>query len=125
MYNIFTFGFGQKHQNHYIGIHAQDEAACRIKMMNLFGKEWCAQYPDKEAAGVKRFDLKELKIEPYTCEKCSRGGMAFAAMTHWNCEVCNDRGLAGSSDTPTICDVCSHLKKECTKCRCKQPELCN
>ena len=34
----------------------------RLKMIARYGKHWAYQYPDKEAAGVKKWGLK--KVEP-------------------------------------------------------------
>ena len=35
--NIFTFGFGQGHDNGYVIVHGEDEADCRQKMIDEFG----------------------------------------------------------------------------------------
>ena len=57
---IFTFGFNQKHEGYYCIIFGSYENA-RDRMVEKFGDKWAFQYPSKEAAGVKEFNLKELK----------------------------------------------------------------
>ena len=60
--NIFTFGFGQKHKNCFVRIKGKDEADCRKKMFEIFGNKWAFQYDDEEKAGVKRWNLTEIKM---------------------------------------------------------------
>ena len=56
----FTFGFGQKHEGHYHIIRGGREQTKKI-MFERFGNKWGFQYSSTEAAGVKRYGLKELK----------------------------------------------------------------
>lgn len=57
----FTFGFCQKHENCYTVIEGEDELDARLKMCDKFGTQWSFQYDSAEAAGVKKFNLKEIK----------------------------------------------------------------
>ena len=57
---VFTWGFGQGHDNCYIVIHGTF-ASARDRMVELYGNKWGFQYPDKESAGVDRFHLEEIK----------------------------------------------------------------
>lgn len=66
--HIFTFGFGHVHPdtgrslaNHYIVIWAESAQEARTKMYERFGQKWAFEYPSREAAGVERFGLIELK----------------------------------------------------------------
>lgn len=56
----FTFGCGQFWANHYIIIHGTYDSA-RNQMHHWFGEKWSMQYDSADAAGVERFNLKELK----------------------------------------------------------------
>lgn len=58
---VFTFGFGQKHENGYHVINAKDRGEAREKMFERFGDQWAFQYDSKEAAGVYEFNLREVK----------------------------------------------------------------
>lgn len=58
---IFTWGFGQGFDNCYISIPARDEDEARFKMNANFGSKWGFQYPNKNKAMVKEFNLKEVK----------------------------------------------------------------
>lgn len=40
---IFTFGYGQKHEGHYVKIYGTFDDA-RQKMFDRFGKDWSFQY---------------------------------------------------------------------------------
>ena len=56
----FPFGCGQPHAGHYHKIHGTHDEA-RRKMFERFGAKWCMQYGSAEAAGVERWNLKEVK----------------------------------------------------------------
>ena len=56
----FTFGCGQEHAGHYCVIHGTYIGA-REKMFRRYGGQWSMQYPSADAAGVERWELKELK----------------------------------------------------------------
>ena len=56
----FTFGCGQVHANHYHVINGTFNDA-REKMFERFGPKWSMQYESAEAAGVEKYNLKELK----------------------------------------------------------------
>jgi len=58
---IFTFGHGQQHFKCYCVIHGTFISA-REKMFEHFGPKWCFQYTSKEAAGVDKWNLTELKL---------------------------------------------------------------
>ena len=47
-YWIFTFGYGQRHQNGYVKIIDPDFGSARQKMIDRYGLEWAFQYSDKE-----------------------------------------------------------------------------
>ena len=57
----FTFGFGQRYENCYTVIEAEDKMAALDEMNRRWGKEWSMQYDSAEGAGVKLFNLKEIK----------------------------------------------------------------
>lgn len=56
----FTFGCNQAHEGYYHVINGTKDEA-REKMFQRFGAKWSMMYESAEAAGVKRFNLKELK----------------------------------------------------------------
>ncbi len=56
----FTFGCGQAYAGHYHVIRGTHEEA-REKMFHRFGAKWAMQYDSAEAAGITRWNLKELK----------------------------------------------------------------
>jgi hypothetical protein len=58
---VFTFGFGQKHQNGYHVIQATTMREARDDMNRKFGNQWSQVYESKEAAGVKTYGLHEVK----------------------------------------------------------------
>jgi len=58
---VFTFGFGQPHENCYHVIKANHWEEARMKMFERFGNKWSMQYESKEQAGVYKFGLKEIK----------------------------------------------------------------
>lgn len=58
---VFTFGFEQPHENGYHVIKATHWGEARLKMCERFGTKWSMQYESREAAGVERFNLKEVK----------------------------------------------------------------
>ncbi len=70
---IFTFGYDHEHpisgeplRNHYVVITGTAGEA-REKMASMFGVKWSNQYPTREAAGVERFKLQELRVDrPYS-----------------------------------------------------------
>jgi hypothetical protein len=57
---VFTFGFGQAHENHYCVIYGKDKQECREIMVARFGLKWSMQYDSEADAGVKEFNLKKL-----------------------------------------------------------------
>ncbi len=57
----FTFGFNQKHENCYTIIEAKDSLEARQIMFERWGNKWSFQYDSAEKAGVKEFNLKEIK----------------------------------------------------------------
>lgn len=57
---FFTFGCGQPHANFYHKIHGTHARACE-QMVERFGNRWSMVYESAEAAGVERWNLKELK----------------------------------------------------------------
>lgn len=61
---IFTFGMGQKYENCFHAIQADNAQAARDMMFQKFGSAWSMQYdaPNaREKAGVDRWNLKEIK----------------------------------------------------------------
>ena len=56
----FTFGFGQGHDSCYTIIEAEDSNKAREEMNRKWGNRWGFQYESKEAAGVERFNLREI-----------------------------------------------------------------
>lgn len=44
---IFTFGYGQQHQNQYVKIYGTYNSA-RQKMFDKYGGEWAFQYTEPE-----------------------------------------------------------------------------
>lgn len=46
-YYIFTFGYSQKHQGHYVKIKGTYGSA-REKMVEQYGNEWAFQYSEAE-----------------------------------------------------------------------------
>jgi len=56
---VFTFGFGQGHDNCYTLFHGTFSTA-RAKMVKHFGSKWAFQYASKEKAGVKEYNLKYI-----------------------------------------------------------------
>jgi hypothetical protein len=56
---VFTFGFNQKYENGYTVVYGTFESA-REEMIEKFGIKWSMQYPDKESAGVYKFDLNRI-----------------------------------------------------------------
>ncbi len=57
----FTFGFGQKYENCYTIIEAEDSSRAREIMFATFGRMWAFQYNSAEEAGVEEFNLKLVK----------------------------------------------------------------
>jgi hypothetical protein len=67
---IFTWGTGHRHpvtgeslMDRFVVIPAEDYESARRKMVGRFGTKWCGQYESREAAGVARFDLRELVVD--------------------------------------------------------------
>ena len=64
---ILTFGFGQTYKgelmdNHYCRLYADNQKDARNLAYDLFGQQWCNIYDNEDEAGVKEFDLIELKL---------------------------------------------------------------
>ena len=61
--HYFTFGCGidNLHRNCYHVIEAETSDAAREMMFQRFGARWAFQYDSAEAAGVERWNLKEVK----------------------------------------------------------------
>lgn len=57
----FTFTQGSELKNHYIVFHDTFSGA-RDRMVAIFGSNWAFQYSSREAAGVDRYNLKQLII---------------------------------------------------------------
>ena len=57
----FTFGFGQRYENCYCVIVAEDSQRAREEMYRRFGNQWSMQYESAEEAGVERFSLREIE----------------------------------------------------------------
>lgn len=55
----FTFGCGQAHPNGYVKIRGTFNSA-RDVMFDRFGPKWSMQYDSAQAAGVERWNLKEV-----------------------------------------------------------------
>jgi hypothetical protein len=70
---IFTFGYdhvdpisGEPLRNCFVAITGTAEST-RAVMLERFGQKWSNQYPTREAAGVKRYNLIRLVIDsPYS-----------------------------------------------------------
>lgn len=58
---IFTFGFGQKHENGFHAIRAENWGEARRIMFDRFGAKWSMQYESRDRAGVDRYRLKEIE----------------------------------------------------------------
>ncbi len=58
---FFTFGMDHGYANCYIKIKGTIISS-RNTMQRLFGSKWAFQYPSEEAAGVKKWNLKEINI---------------------------------------------------------------
>ena len=58
---VFTFGHGQPHFGKYHVVTAVNEHECRLEMNRRFGKQWSMMYENEEEAGVKEWNLKEIK----------------------------------------------------------------
>jgi hypothetical protein len=56
----FTFPQEHKYKNGYVRIVGTYSSA-RKEMFRRFGSNWAMQYSSAETAGVKRFNLKEIK----------------------------------------------------------------
>lgn len=60
----FTFGCGQKHENGYHVIEADNKLAARTIMCERFGTKWASIYESEEAAGVEEYKLHEVFWPP-------------------------------------------------------------
>lgn len=86
---IFTFGFAHVHPetgeslaNCYVVIPDLDVNESRELMNERFGNKWAFQYPSRKAAGVEKWNLREILLpesddeEPHypscTCPFCGR-----------------------------------------------------
>ena len=58
---IVTFGAGQVHQNCFIRVRACDEMEVRRFMKAHFDNKYSHIYESEDAAGVERFNLREIK----------------------------------------------------------------
>ena len=58
---IFTFGLDHRYANCFIRINGTISTS-RATMQRLFGSKWAFQYPNEDAAGVKKWNLLELNI---------------------------------------------------------------
>jgi len=62
---IFTFGYGHEHHgepyhNKFVRIHGTFESA-RAEMVERYGRRWSMQYPNEKEAGVREWNLEEVK----------------------------------------------------------------
>ena len=57
----FTFGCGQSHENCYHVIEECNRTEARKLMFERFGSKWAMMYDSAEAAGVKEYNLTEIK----------------------------------------------------------------
>ena len=57
----FTFGSGQPNADCYHVIPAENVKEARKEMFSKFGNKWSMHYDSAEEAGVKEFNLKEIK----------------------------------------------------------------
>lgn len=69
---IFTFGYDHVHpidgsplRDKYVVIYGTSSVA-REEMMCMFGQKWSHQYPTEQAAGVVRFNLKQLDLSAFS-----------------------------------------------------------
>ncbi len=58
---IFTFGMGQPHAGHFVRIFGTMDTA-REEMVRRFSTKWSMMYGSEDAAGVSKYNLKELKL---------------------------------------------------------------
>lgn len=58
---IFTFGFGQQHENCYTVIKANTSNEAREEMHRRYGEKWSMQYDSRDEAGVEKWGLREIK----------------------------------------------------------------
>lgn len=66
---IFTFGYDHKHpvtdeslDKCFLRLEGETYMQARETMIESFGRGWSSQYDSESAAGVKRFDLREIKF---------------------------------------------------------------
>jgi len=60
-YWFFTFGLDHGYANCFIKILGTINTS-RDTMTRLFGSKWAFQYPSAKAAGVKKWNLREINI---------------------------------------------------------------
>ena len=58
---IFTFGFGQGHDNGYVKVLAYNQEKAEKKMIQYFGVKWGFCYTSLESAGVEKYNLHLVK----------------------------------------------------------------
>jgi len=54
---IFTFGSGQKHENGYVIVWADNSKNARQLMFDNYDMQWSMEYDSEESAGVDRWRL--------------------------------------------------------------------
>ena len=59
---IFTFGYGQQHQNQYVKIYGTYDSA-RQKMFDKYGSEWSFQYTEHDWNEWERTRPSYLPVE--------------------------------------------------------------
>lgn len=64
--SVFTFGFDQvdSEGNSLSGCYVVVPGSLylsRHRMLQRYGRNWAFQYPDEEAAGVKKWNLKRIE----------------------------------------------------------------
>lgn len=57
---IFTFGIHHKHSGKFVRITGTWDSA-REEMIHRYSDAWGFQYPSEEAAGIEKYNLKEIK----------------------------------------------------------------
>lgn len=57
---IFTFGFDHRLKGCFVAIRAENSNVAREEMFRMYGPKWALQYDSREAAGVKRWGLREV-----------------------------------------------------------------
>ena len=57
---IFTFGVNHPLGKCYVVVGVTDSTEARELMFRTYGSRWAFQYESREAAGVERYDLREV-----------------------------------------------------------------